>query len=724
MKYIFLTAFVCLYSSLYAFQDNDSIAYSRTLDDVVVVAEKRDISIIDIPVAVSVLKSSDLPNKGSIDIRSLSGLIPNLYVLDNGLKLSTPLFVRGIGTPTTNPTVGLYVDGVPVFDKNTYIFDLYDIRQIELLRGPQGTLQGRNTIGGMINIITNYPTDEFKVSAKIGYGNYGNQNYNILVNLPFAKNFYNKFFFAYNRHDGFFTNKWTGKKSDENSGYTLRYQGRWLPGNNWDLKFGLNYYKTEEGGYGYYNPDSLRHEHFKVSYNSPSSYNRDLLQSYVNVKKSLKNMTLGFITSYSYYDDIQKNDQDYSDFNLYYNEKPSHQNLVTQEINLHSNSNEHFDWIVGAFGFYKDLKNRVNITYNEDKYNVRIEVAPNVWIPILANYIQDLYNNRTTTKGIAGYGQMTVKNILPGLSFTAGLRYDTERAEVDYTDTQVRASGNIDTAFNQSKTYREWLPKFSLMKKWNENINTYISVSKGYRAGGYNIVLNQQRNNIAYKSDHTWNYEIGFKYINPARNFNLNLAAFCIDWSDQQFFEMEMNASVIKNGGDATSKGIEMDMQWRIIPELTYNLAVGYTHAEFTDFSGVNPNSHQPFDYKNNKLPLVPDFTFNTGAVYHKEKPVQWLDYVSVSTNVTGIGERYFDNSNDEKLRQKPYFLWNASCEVGFMKNLSLELWNLNILNQHYFANMLKSPLSMIPNREDLKYLGQSGNPFTFGASISYRFDR
>lgn len=721
MKYLLVILFCCPGLILRAATEpieSDTVRIQKTLKEITVKAEKRETKQVDLPVSVSVVEMDEIPLKGSMDIRNLSGLIPNFFMLEYGLKLSTPVFIRGIGTPTANPTVGLYVDGVPVFDKNTYIFDLYDIKQIEVLRGPQGTLQGRNTLGGMINILTNSPTAGFGVSFRAGYGNYNSQNYNLLLNLPFAHNLYNKFFFAYSSSDGFFKNKWNGEKVDKNKGYTFRYQGRWLPGRNWDIKFGVNYYKTEDGGYGYYFPDSLRREHYKVSYNSPSSYKRDLVTSYVNIRKKFKQALLNTVTSYTYYDDMQKTDQDYSDLDIYYNEKPSHQHLVTQEINLQSQNTRRWDWIIGTFGFYKDLTNDLTTNYQSQKNIVQIQMPgmPRP-IPVLASYLQDIYHNNTRTYGLAGYGQITLKNIWPGLYITAGIRYDAEKNQVDYEDAQIRTKNSKDTSFRDSKVTREWLPKFSILQKFNDQMSAYISVSKGYKAGGYNIVLNMMRDNLSYDSDYTWNYEVGYKYFSKSRNFRLNTSVFYIDWTDQQLFQMEMNAAIIKNGGNAYSTGAEMDMQWRFLPDFTYTLSAGYTHAKYSDYSGKTVMPPVEYDYKGNHLPMVPEFTFNTGLTYSKNLKGAFLTHLNIATNVTGIGCQYFDDANTEALKQKPYFLWNASC-IFSTRHFDLEIWAKNMLNTHYFANMLASPMSIVS--ESMKYLGQSGSPATFGAALSF----
>lgn len=712
MKYCF--SIVLLLSALHSYADNnettpiDSVAFSRKLDEVVVVAEKREVNSLNLPGAVSVVKESDIPLEGNIDIRNLSGLIPNFYMLDYGMKLSSPVFIRGIGTKSGTPAVGLYVDGVAIFDKNAYVFDLSDIKQIEVLRGPQGTLQGRNTLGGMINILTNPPSSKFSVWAKAGYGNYNTQDYHALVNIPFTRNFFNKFAFAYHKSDGFFTNKYNNTPVDKAKNYNVKYQGRWTPGTDWDIKFGANYDRTDDGGYAYHILDSLKKDHYGVSYDTTSSYKRDLITSYLNLKKEFEMASVNWVTSYSYCKDHQKVDQDFSDIKLYFNEKPSSQNLVTQEINVQSRQTKHLDWIVGTFGFFKELTNDVTTNYLEFKQ----------FIPPFKNSLRDVSHNNTVNKGIAGYGQLTVKEWLPGLFITGGIRYDYERADLKYQEIKsfVKGPNAIGTPVDTDKVFKEWLPKFSILQRWNNQSSTYVTASKGYKAGGFNIVADEENNNkLDYDNEYTWNYEIGYKYFSRNRKLRLNAAVFYIDWKDQQVFEMQTNAAVIKNAGDAFSTGAEVDLQWQFLQDFTYNLALGYTHAEYTDYKTKKTDKGQPviIDYRGNNLPMVPEYTFNTGVRYSRNINASFVRNITVATDVTGFGEQYFDETNTDDLAENAYFLWNASCIVTF-NHLSLELWAKNMLDKHYFAYKFASPMGM--------NCAQSGTPATFGASLSVNF--
>lgn len=232
---------------VYAVYSDSSYHYIKELEEVVVTAEKRELRPGNIPVALTVVTPLSIPGENNPDLRSISGIVPNFYMQEGGLKLSTPIYIRGIGTVSGTPPVGLYVNGVPVFDKNAFIFDLYDIRQIEVLRGPQTTLYGRNCINGLINITTNPPASGFSLQAQVGYSGYESQHYHIVANVPAGK-LYNKISYAYNKSRGYFRNLYDGKrKSNPTDSYDIRYQGVTDAARNWKIAFGANYNNSFDG---------------------------------------------------------------------------------------------------------------------------------------------------------------------------------------------------------------------------------------------------------------------------------------------------------------------------------------------------------------------------------------------------------------------------------------------------------------------------------------------
>lgn len=706
MKFI-ISGLMCIISTLCfaqkssLFQVNDStISNIKSLEEVVVTAEKRQLSPFEIPTALSVVNSRNLQGENAPDLRNLSGIVPNFYMQEGGLKLSTPIYVRGIGTVSGTPPVGLYIDGVPIFDKNAFLFELYDIRQIDVLRGPQTTLYGRNSINGVINIITNTPSNNLSGSVRMGLSSYLSQNYHAVINLPW-KNLLNKITASYNRSKGYFRNKYDdNRRSNPTESWNVRYSGLWYSPKDWRIQFGADYNHSYDGGYAYYRIDSLKLNRYQVNYNVPSSYNRDIVSSHLNSQKKWSKTTFSSITSYAWTKDKQLLDADFTYLDVFDNNKKSHQNLVTEEINLQSSQKQKIDWTIGMFGFYKGLTNEYIANFGKDKHLL-------LPIPLeQANYI-----NETKTWGIAGYGQITVNNLLPGLSLTAGVRYDYEHADLDYRDSVLFANSNAFREFHNSTDkagFNAWLPKFSALHKWNDHLAVYATISKGYKAGGYNVIMNDMMSkevDLKYEEEKLWNYEIGMKYKAPAKNFAINASIFFIDWKDQQIFVMGMMGPSIQNAGDAHSFGGEADIQWEFLPGVNYILSAGYNRSRYYH--------NEKKEHEGNRIVMSPEFTCNTGFQYNKQMNCSLFRQFAASTYVIGFGSQYFDEANT--LRQSPYFLWNL--ETSFSgKRLEVRIWAKNILDKAFFSYMLNNPVgSKLP---DYNEMGQSGAPRRIGISL------
>lgn len=694
-----------VYAQQTAFMHPEDSLYSsvRELEEVVVTAEKKELHPKDIPTALTVVTPRSIPGENNPDLRNISAIVPNFYMQEGGLKLSTPIYIRGIGTVSGTPPVGLYVDGAPVFDKNAFVFDLYDIRQIEVLRGPQTTLYGRNSINGLINISTNAPAAVWGLQAKAGYASYGSQNYHLVLNAPTGW-LRNKFSFAYNRSEGYFRNRYDGKrKSNPSDSYNLRYQGVVFTENNWKVVLGANFNHSFDGGYAYHAIDSLKTDRYTVNYNTPSSYKRDLFSSSINLKKEGHRLSFQGVTSYSWSKDRQMLDADFTCLDVFDNSKKSRQNLLTQEFNLQPVKSKHVDWTIGVFGFYKDLTNNYLATFGRDKAYL---------LPLAIEAAK--YRNNTRTYGMAGYGQITLKDIWPGMSFTAGLRYDYEKADLNYCDSMLFDGSSRYIRYHaadESMKFKAWLPKFSLLQQWNERLSLYLSVAKGYKAGGYNIIVNEmssQMVDLGYQEEELWNYEAGLKYFSANKKFTLNAAVFYIDWQDQQIFVMGMMGPGIKNAGDAHSIGGEFDLRWEVFPRLTYLFSAGYSHSKY--YHNLD-KSHE-----GNRIVMAPEFTGNTGLIYQQPLKIAGFRNFSASTTVTGFGTQYFDEAN--LLKQSPYFLWNMDFSLN-SKYLDIHLWGKNILDKAFFTYMLNNPVGgKLPQYFNM---GQSGAPARFGVSVTLK---
>lgn len=683
--------------------EDSTFHYMQTLQEIIVKAEKRKLSPMEIPVALSVITPSLLSGESAPDLRNLSGLVPNFYMQEGGLKLSTPIYMRGVGTVSGTPPVGLYVDGIPVFDKNAFIFELYDIKQIDVLRGPQTTLYGRNSINGLINIETNPPAREFKGEIQLGIASFLSQDYHAIFHLP-GKKVYSKLAASYNRSRGYFRNKFDAdQRSNPTEMWNVQYNGIWYAGQDWKIVFGANYLDSYDGGYAYYRIDSLKMDRYRVNYNVPSSYKRDLASAHINTEKRWQKFNLSSATSYSWSKDKQLLDADFTYLDVFDNNKKSHQHLVTEEINIQSVSGSRLEWTAGVFGFYKGLTNKYVANFGKDKQLL-------LPVPLeKANYV-----NENDTWGIAGYGQICLHGLLPGLSLTAGLRYDYEKTNLDYRDSVLFTGGNGFQEFHASEEnadFQAWLPKFSALYQCNDHLSIYATIAKGYKAGGYNIIVNDMMSkevNLRYDAEKLWNYEIGIKYRARNKRFSLNAATFFIDWQNQQIFVMGMMGPNIQNAGDAHSWGVESDLQWELLPGLSYILAAGYNHSKYY--------RNEEKEHEGNRIVMSPESTCHTGFHYGKQVSLPLFRHFDITTTVNGFGKQYFDEANT--LSQSPYFLWNLNAGVSG-KRLELRVWAKNILDKAFFAYMLNNPIGS--KLTAYNEMGQSGAPRRAGISLTIK---
>ncbi len=704
---------VCVGSILFShtlYSQSDDKVKEHFVDEVTVIAERRELSERDIPASVSVVTENNLRNEPLPDIRVLANYVPNFYIQESGLKLSTPIYVRGVGSVSGTPSVGLYINGAPVFDKNSFIFDLYDIEQIEVLKGPQSTLYGRNTINGLVNIRTSKPAGKWGVKALVGAGSYGTFRGMVGVDLPKVGIWRSKLSFNYNRTDGYFRNIYNSSLPGSSESHNVRYLGVLNFERGVELLIGAEYNRTADGGYPYGQLDSLKANPYKVNYNSNAWYNRDIYRIYANISKTFCRAKISNVSAYSYTTDDQLTDTDYTFYDVFSNRKHSYGNLFTNEFNIQSGTKQKLIWSAGAFLFYKLLLNNYTATFGRDKallMNIDLDKAK--------------YRNHVETMGAAAYGQLAINDMWTGAELSVGLRYEFENSDLDYHD-DIQVTGNWVENWHKSNdntNFSALLPKFSLMQKFN-NTSLYATVGKGYKAGGYNIIANEMSTRIidlSYDSESLWNYEIGAKYMAPSKKFKANISLFYLDWRDQQIFVMGMMGPSIENAGDAHNYGVDGDINLNLLNVQAQNsshildlrVAAGYTHATYY--------RNDTKEHVGNRIVMAPDFTGDVSINYSMALNDRLESTINFSNSIKAMGTQYFDEANT--LKQSPYALWNMNLTYT-TQMWSISVWGKNIMDKHYFCYEFKSPVG---NKKP-EYLnsGQSGVPRNFGFTVSYKF--
>lgn len=512
------------------------------IEEVVVIATpKENRKLRDLPVAATVLSQENMRANQVNSVKNLTGIVPNLFIPDYGSKLTTSIYIRGIGSRINTPSVGLYVDNIPYIDKSAFDFNYCDIERIDVLRGPQGTLYGRNTMGGLIKVHTKSPFTYQGTDIRMGAATYNNYN----VSLTHYHQISDRFAFStggfYEHTGGFFENSArNNEKVDKSNAGGGRFRGIYLPTSNLKIDMALSYEYSDQGGYPYYYTGITqnaidkakekgkeltedRADYIgKISYNDRSSYRRGLLNTGVNIEYQAQNFILSAVTGYQNLNDRMFLDQDFTERDIFNIEQKQRANTISEEIIFKAKPGRRWQWATGAFGFYQWLHTTGPVLFKEEGVKTMIEDNANTafseipaapGVPTMGMTV----NNPTLSVGgtfdtptlsAALYHQSTFNDLfIEGLSFTAGLRLDYEKMSMKYNSVSTTVDFDFDmkmgpmmslsdnmqapTSFigKLSTDYVQLLPKFAIQYEWNKSNNVYATVSRGYRSGGYNIQM-------------------------------------------------------------------------------------------------------------------------------------------------------------------------------------------------------------------------------------------
>ncbi len=656
------------------------------INEVRIDVRKQNQKIQQIPIAVTAVTAREIETQKIDDVTDLNGLIPNFFIPEHGTRLNTDIYIRGIGVSKGEPSVGIYVDDIPYFDSGTINFEFADIKQIEILRGPQGTLYGRNAMGGLIKIYTPDPVQRRKASLKVDYGRFnqfkGTVSYNQPVNekSAFIVDGY------YKKNNGYFINKFAEKKVDEVNTYGGRLKYKIDLTEDLSLKILGNYEKSKQPGFVYGIYDSNTQEVADINYNEPSKYDRDFGSTGVNLKYNQAGYEVNFSASYQQLKDIYHIDQDFTPDDIYLVDMKRNNKAFVEELNIKSSTDSKFQWIGGLFSFQRNLLKDVDFSINTGRSKMNI----------LKNYDQDI-------NSYAAFGQVSYK--LNKFLVSAGLRYDIEKSTLDYNYDLLMGANKIHRDdFIHSLSFNQFLPKISLSYLPNEYFTAYATIAKGYKAGGFNATIERDEDET-FDPEYSVNYETGFKFSGLENKLILNTSLFYIHWKNQQVVQSVPSGRgiMIKNAGKSTSKGFEIETMYRVTPEFNFALNYGYTKAEFVTYK-----YDEQTDYSKNKLPLIPEYTLGAVANYKWKLQNEKIKYVLFNLNYTRYGKYYWTSDNTDY--QKPYGILNANVSMK-LKKASIGLWAKNLTNENYIKYYFT--ISTLNNA-----YAEPAKPVTFGAFV------
>lgn len=500
---------------------------------VVIAAPKENRKLRELPVATTVLSQEDMQANQVNSVKKISGLIPNLFIPEYGSKLTTSIYIRGIGSRINTPAVGLYVDNIPYIDKSAFDFNYSDIERIDVLRGPQGTLYGRNTMGGLIKVHTKSPFTYQGTDIRMGAASYNDYN----VSLTHYHRISDKFAFStggfYEHTGGFYKNAARNDECvDKGNAGGGRFRSIFLPNENLKLDLNISYEYSDQGGYPYSytgitqqglekgKTEEREDMIGKIAYNDRSNYYRNLLNAGFNIEYQANNFILSAVTGYQHLKDRMFLDQDFTEKDIFNLTQKQKLNTISEEIALKSKPNRRWEWTTGIFGFYQTLNTDGPVTFKEDGIRETIEGnANNVFAGLGEKAPKMSMNVLNSTLGVSGnfdtpiwngaiFHQSTFNDIFAkGLSFTVGLRLDYEKMSMKYNSVSDPLNFDFNLAMGPMKItakdlaanagyngeisddYLQLLPKFAVQYEWSKGNNVYATVSKGYRSGGYNVQM-------------------------------------------------------------------------------------------------------------------------------------------------------------------------------------------------------------------------------------------
>ncbi len=800
MKKMMMTAFaVCTMLPVMAVTETETVVADTSrvydLDEVVVVSQSKEyMKLRHQPMSSTVLTDNEIGSLGLRDLREISDYVPSFVMPNYGARFTSSIYVRGIGSRVNSPSMGIYVDDIPLMNKSAFNSHTWQLERVDVLRGPQGTLYGVNTEGGLVRQYTKSPLRHQGTDVSLGFGTHFYRNIEVAhynkVNdqLAFSVAAF------YDGTNGFWKNTLTDERADDMNEAGGRFRLIYQPTQRLSFDWISDYQYVRQKAYPY---GILAPESGDVltdpNQNHQSKYKRNMFNSGLAVKYQGCGFDFHSNTSYQLLKDNLFMDNDYSDVDFVTVDQSQLSNALTQEFTIKSNNQSRWHWTSGVFGSYTWLKTTAPNTFGsafsqmmgqqiggmiyqqmlksmaarmgEEAAAAAIQRAGGVNIG-MSLFVPCVFRTPQFNLGI--FHQSDI-DLTDHLTATLGLRYDYTHAKIDY-DTRGNSVMDFDImgqaakivatsifAHTEKANFNQLLPKFGLTYKFNDGSNIYATVTKGYRAGGFNVQMfgdiiqsdvqsglqgvmqsaMQSRQDIMivervptekvyaslldgikFKPEESWNYELG-THLNLFDNLiHADLSVYYMQIRNQQlsvFTEDYGYGRKMVNAGKSYSCGLEMTLRGSALSNhLGWSLGYGYTHAAFKDYTTKTSAKGDIVDYKDNKVPFVPAHTLSAMVDYRLDINDSFIKSLTFGANMNAQGKIWWDEANTYS--QKFYAVLGAHI-CADLNICKLNLWARNLTDTKYntFAFSSKATGQEV-------FMAQRGNPFQMGFDLSFHF--
>jgi iron complex outermembrane receptor protein len=660
-----------------------ALAQSAELEEIIVTAQKRAESIQDVPISVSALSAEAIRDQGIGRIEDFATSLPSVYIDMRELR-GTSISIRGIVSETNNPGVdqgvGVYVDGVYMGRPTTINNSLYDLERIEVLRGPQGTLYGKNTIAGAINFITRKPGDELRGDISASYGNYDAIRASASVSGPVVPGkFYVGVSGGIDRRDGLVKNLLTGTDLDDVDSLSGRLTAVYSENEDFELvvRVDASRDRTNSGAIDIVDNGDLTGTPLadasgwdrQVAQNRDTVQNRDTFGASGEINWSLGGGKLTSITAYREFQWYNLADNDYTALDLLASGISEDQNQFSQELRFASPDSGPLTYVFGVYYFHQRLETNSAAVIGAD-----LGVYPEA---VTGNILATI-----KSESIAGFGQ-AVYRVTDQFSITAGLRYTWEKKDVVHSQVGdpfgLLLATMPERRFGRSED--DFSPSLSLNYKWNDKVLTYATVSRGFKSGGYNVFSVTPTDDAEYEPEFVTSYEIGLKSDLLENRLRFNASAYYLRYKDLQVNQLELVGGLpqfqTSNAARARSKGVELELTARPVNGFDVTVNYSYLDAKFLDYAGATPGGD---DFTGNTMVKAPKHNISVGAQY--EAPLTDTLSLTLRGDLTHRSRIFFGPDNGYS--QGDVTIVNGRIGIGSEQGWSLFLWGRNLTNKDY----------------------------------------
>lgn len=707
-------------------------AIERVLGTVTVTATKKaDVEDVQtVPVAMTAFNADTLDAMNVTTLESLSYTSPNVSLDDVGTARGTANFaIRGLGVnssiPSIDPAVGVFIDGVYLGVNSGVVVDMFDLDSIEVLRGPQGLLFGRNTTGGAIVVNTANPTDEFSfkirssIDGPIDSGRGGpNTNLQAIVSGPLVENKLNgKLGVSYNYDDGYFKNLANGENHGQLRSMTYRGALEFMPTDTLTFLGKIDYTDSRSDGPSGQNRALFDRDSFDMSINNPGFADTETIQGSLrtDLDVGFGNGVITNIFGYRKYESTSSGDIDATPLTLFHSNAEFNQEQFSNELR-YAGTFDRFDLTTGLYYFEQKLE------YTE------IRNLPTTRPPTLPATIPwGFYGGGTMDHTVWGAFASVDYSLTDKLIATVGVRYSVEEKDAGVVFIRPRFPCSVvqgtcspdgfneligiitggaqePNGFRDGDKWRNWTPKVGLQYFWNDNVQTYAHYTKGFRSGGYNFRITDvpgfmnivnQTGSLGFDEEEVDSYEIGFKAQSVDGRVQLNGAAFVTEVGDMQ---REVNTAApgaavvqnIVNTADATIFGLEFDGRIVLTDTLLASFNVGFMDASYDRvFFDLNNDGVVDNRDTNLDLPRVPPMTYGFGLI--KDFDMGSAGAIVARASYQHRDRIAYTDSNFGWIQSADMVDMNITWETPF-QGLSASLYGKNLLDEVQVGNDTQLP--------------------------------